>query len=65
VDRHPLALSTPVARHVFGGRRIPERLGKPGLPASRIAEAWECSDVDGKTATRSAPPVFPTGAVAA
>lgn len=46
----PLALSTPIAQHVFGGRRIPDRLGRAGLPEGRIAETWECSDVDGKGA---------------
>ncbi len=47
----PLALSTPVAQHAFGGRLIPDRLGRAGLPEGRIAETWECSDVDGKGAT--------------
>jgi mannose-6-phosphate isomerase len=46
----PLALSTPIAQHVFGERLIPDRLGKTGLPEGRIAETWECSDVDGKGA---------------
>lgn len=46
----PLTLSTPVAQHVFGGRRIPDRLGRAGLPEGRIAETWECSDVDDKGA---------------
>ncbi|MDD7965052.1 class I mannose-6-phosphate isomerase [Actinomycetospora lemnae] len=43
----PLHLSTPVARHVFGGRAIVDRLGRDDLPGGRIAEAWEVSDVDG------------------
>ena len=43
----PLRLSTPVAQHVFGARRIPDLLGRTGLPEGRIAETWECSDVDG------------------
>ena len=46
----PLKLSTPVARHVFGARRIPELLGRAGLPDGPIAATWECSDVDGKGA---------------
>lgn len=46
----PLKLSTPIAQHVFGGRQIPDRLGRAGLPGGRIAEIWECSDVDGKGA---------------
>jgi mannose-6-phosphate isomerase len=45
----PLRLSTPVAQHVFGARRIPDLLGHTGLPEGRIAETWECSDVDGKS----------------
>jgi mannose-6-phosphate isomerase len=44
----PLKLTTPLAQHVFGGRRIPDLLGRAGLPDGRIAETWECSDVDGK-----------------
>ena len=47
----PLKLSTPVAQHVFGGRCIPDLLGRAGLPDGPIAETWECSDVDGKVAT--------------
>ena len=46
----PLRLGTPIAQHMFGARRIPEDLGRAGLPEGRIAESWECSDVDGKIA---------------
>lgn len=41
----PLRLTTPVEQHVFGGRAIPDRLGRAGLPSGRIAETWEVSDV--------------------
>ncbi|MET9295326.1 class I mannose-6-phosphate isomerase [Streptomyces sp. NPDC003077] len=43
---YPLTLTTPVKPHVFGGRAIPERLGRTGLPDGRIAETWEVSDVE-------------------
>lgn len=46
----PLHLTTPVAPHVFGGRAIAERLGREDLPAGRVAETWEVSDVDGMAA---------------
>ncbi|MCA1190249.1 class I mannose-6-phosphate isomerase [Saccharopolyspora sp. 6T] len=54
---YPLRLSTPVARHVFGGRAIADRLGRRGLPADRIAETWEVSDVDGRGAEVVAGPL--------
>lgn len=47
---YPLRLSTPIARHVFGGRAIVDRLGRRGLPDGPIAETWEVSDVDGSGA---------------
>ncbi|WP_093802557.1 class I mannose-6-phosphate isomerase [Streptomyces sp. Wb2n-11] len=47
MDWYPLRLTTPVKQHVFGGRAIPDRLARAGLPAGRIAETWEVSDVDG------------------
>ncbi|WP_051846937.1 type I phosphomannose isomerase catalytic subunit [Streptomyces sp. NRRL F-5053] len=46
-DWCPLRLTTPVARHVFGGRAIPDRLGRTGLPDGPVAETWEVSDVEG------------------
>ena len=46
----PFRLSTPIAQPVLGGRRIPDLLGRAGLPDGPIAETWECSDVDGKGA---------------
>jgi mannose-6-phosphate isomerase len=47
MDWYPLKLSTPVAPHVFGGRTIPEKLGRGGLPDGLVAETWEVSDADG------------------
>ncbi|MCT9141821.1 type I phosphomannose isomerase catalytic subunit [Streptomyces violarus] len=51
MDWHPLRLTTPVKRHVFGGRAIAERLGRGGLPDGPVAETWEVSDVDGDAST--------------
>jgi mannose-6-phosphate isomerase len=53
----PLHLTTPVASHVFGGRAIVERLGRDDLPAGRIAETWEVSDVDGMASVVVAGPL--------
>ncbi|MFI0737400.1 class I mannose-6-phosphate isomerase [Streptomyces sp. NPDC021100] len=50
VPWYPLELTTPVRQHVFGGRAIADRLGRTGLPAGRVAETWEVSDVDGDIA---------------
>ena len=50
MDWYPLKLTTPLAQHLFGGRRIPDLLGRAGLPDGPVAETWECSDVDGKVA---------------
>ena len=47
LDRLPLHVTAPVARHVFGGRAIADRLGRAGLPAGPVAETWEVSDVPG------------------
>jgi mannose-6-phosphate isomerase len=47
---HPLRLSTPVRTYISGGRSIVDVLGKAGLPAWRVAETWEVSDVDGAQA---------------
>lgn len=46
MDWYPLKLTAPVEPHVFGGRAIPEKLGRGGLPDGRIAETWEVSDVE-------------------
>lgn len=47
MEWHPLRLTTPVRTYISGGRAIVETLGKSGLPAWRLAETWEVSDVDG------------------
>jgi mannose-6-phosphate isomerase len=47
MDWYPLRLSTAVKSHMFGGRAIVDRLGRPSAPSGRIAETWEVSDVDG------------------
>lgn len=43
---YPLKLTTPVEPHVFGGRAIPVKLGRGGLPSGLVAETWEVSDVE-------------------
>ena len=48
---YPLRLTTSVRHHVFGGRAIPEKIGKPGMPDGRIAETVEVSDEAGSEAT--------------
>lgn len=50
MDWYPLRLTTPVKQHVFGGRAIPDGLGRGGLPEGPVAETWEVSDVDGEGA---------------
>nr|WP_312509938.1 mannose-6-phosphate isomerase [Pseudomonas luteola] len=50
MDWYPLRLSTPIRSHMFGGHAIAEILGRRGLPAGRIAETWEVSDVEGSIA---------------
>jgi mannose-6-phosphate isomerase len=39
-----MRLSVHIRTYAFGERLIPERLGKGGLPAGRVAETWEVSD---------------------
>ena len=41
---YPIKLTAPVRQYYFGERVIPERFGKPGLPAEgKISETWEIS----------------------
>jgi mannose-6-phosphate isomerase class I len=47
---YPLRLSTPVRTYISGGRSIVDVLGKQDMPAWRVAETWEVSDVDGAQA---------------
>jgi len=51
MDWTPLRLTCPLRHHVFGGRHIPELLGREGLPDWSVAETWEVSDVEGDSAT--------------
>ena len=48
---YPLRLTISVRHYVFGGRAIPEKVGKPGMPDGRIAETWEVNDEEGGNAT--------------
>ena len=48
---YPLRLTTSVRHYVFGGRAIPEKVGKPGMPDGRIAETWEVNGEEGGNAT--------------
>ncbi|MFF4173042.1 type I phosphomannose isomerase catalytic subunit [Streptomyces sp. NPDC001744] len=47
VGPYPLRLTVTVKPLVFGGHALARRLGKTGIPDWSVAEAWECSDVDG------------------
>lgn len=44
MEAYPIKPTYHVRDYAFGGRRIPERLGKRGLPEGVIAETWEISD---------------------
>ena len=46
MDWYPLRLTTPTRPHVFGGTLIADWLGRRDLPAGRLAETWEVSDVE-------------------
>lgn len=48
---YPLKLTTPLARHAFGGKRLATQLGKAIDVSERVAESWEVSDVEGSSAT--------------
>lgn len=48
---YPLKLTFHVRTYAFGGRLIPERLGKTGVPEGVVAETWEVSDYRDTTAT--------------
>ncbi|MEJ2359727.1 MAG: class I mannose-6-phosphate isomerase [Deinococcales bacterium] len=56
MDLYPLKLSVHVRSYAFGGRLIPERLGKAGLPDGTVAESWEVSDHrDARATVRNGP----------
>ena len=44
MDRYPIKMSYHVRDYYFGGRMIPERLGKKDAPDGVVAETWEISD---------------------
>jgi mannose-6-phosphate isomerase len=41
---YPLKFTAHVRSYAFGARRIPETLGKSGMPDGIVAETWEISD---------------------
>jgi mannose-6-phosphate isomerase len=51
MDWYPLKLSTPIRKYAFGGRLIPEKLGKFSRLEGIIAESWEVSDHKSTNAT--------------
>ena len=44
MQTYPIKLSYHVRSYYFGGRLIPEKLGKRDVPEGRVAETWEVSD---------------------
>jgi len=44
MEAYPIKLSYHVRSYAFGDRRIPELLGKRGVPGGVVAETWEISD---------------------
>ena len=44
MEPYPIKLTAHVRTYAFGGRLIPETLGKKGLPEGVVAETWEVSD---------------------
>jgi mannose-6-phosphate isomerase len=44
MQSYPIKLTYHVRTYAFGGRLIPERLGKKDAPEGTIAETWEVSD---------------------
>lgn len=44
MDWYPLKFTAHIRTYAFGGRMIPDKLGKRGLPAGVVAETWEVSD---------------------
>jgi mannose-6-phosphate isomerase len=51
VDAYPIKLSYHVRDYYFGGRLIPEMLGKRDAPEGVVAETWEISDYRETTGT--------------
>lgn len=44
MEPYPIKLTAHLRAYAFGGRRIPEMLGKEDLPEGIVAETWEISD---------------------
>jgi len=51
MDPYPIKLTYHVRTYAFGGRLIPERLGKRDVPDGTVAETWEISDYRDATGT--------------
>lgn len=51
MEPYPIKLTTHVRTYAFGGRLIPDLLGKEGLPEGTVAETWEVSDYQDTTGT--------------
>ncbi len=51
MQAYPIKLTFHVREYSFGGRLIPEKLGKEGVPGGVVAETWEVSDHQDTTAT--------------
>ena len=51
MEPYPIKLTTHLRTYAFGGRMIPNLLGKKGLPEGAIAETWEVSDYRDTTGT--------------
>lgn len=51
MDPYPIKLTAHLRTYAFGGRLIPEMLGKRGLPEGTVAETWEVSDYRHTTGT--------------
>ena len=58
MQAYPIKLTFHVREYAFGGRLIPERLGKEDVPDGIVAETWEVSDY------RDAPGAVTNGAYA-
>lgn len=51
MQTYPIKLTYHVRAYAFGGRRIPDLLGKTGVPDGVVAETWEVSDYRETTGT--------------
>ncbi len=51
MNAYPIKLTYHVRAYAFGGRLIPEMLGKRGAPEGVVAETWEVSDYRETTGT--------------